>query len=54
MRHLVIQVPGMGVAALWLAASLTDRAVTPRDQPDGRKEIASAQTTAPAPNPRGH
>ena len=54
MRNLVIQVPGMGVASLWLAASVTDRVVIPRE-PVGRKEpIASAQATAPAPNPRGH
>lgn len=54
MRNLVIQVPGMGAAALWLAASMTDRVVTPRE-PIGRKEpIAGAQATAPAPNPRGH
>jgi hypothetical protein len=54
MRSLVIQVPGMGVAALWLAASETDRVLTPRDQPDGRKESASAPAAAPAPNSRGH
>lgn len=36
MRNLVIQVPGMGVATLWLAASVTDRVVTLRDQADGK------------------
>ena len=53
MRNLVIQVPGVGGAALWVAASVTDRVVTLRDQPDARmKPMARAPAVGQALNSR--